>query len=181
MALLDELKAKNEQTKEVKEQAKEIEAIKANQQQIMKTLQAIQNELKNQSVAGNESIGAECEKAISDVQKEVIGFKEEAGKVLYQIKSKADEVSQSVWASKALLLGLLVISLGVNFGVGWSVYSNTNQMKDSYAATTAILSEESHYWFDGENFQISRKAPVQKDLENALKVYKQRQEQAAKK
>lgn len=77
----------------------------------------------------------------------------------------------------SLKMLLIIVAVAFVLDVGMNMYSSYNhnkaidQVSTDYDYMTSILSGDRHYWFDGENYQLSRQAPETKRLEEAARNY----------
>lgn len=168
----DEEKAKNEALEaERKAQAKEqAELIRA---AVAAAVSPLQRELT--SLRGEvREIKKAAEKPNTAVMDE--GTRKEIRAMMASAAGGIDSYKYSIYA----LLGMVVILAG-------AILWNTHKMNDisesmdwKYDVVTGILSGDRHYWWDGENYQASRKAPEAKRLQDALDHYQKISEQMKK-
>ena len=87
-----------------------------------------------------------------------------------------DFVKFSVYA----LFGIAIILGGAILWNSHKLNETAENMDWKYDVVTGILSGDRHYWWDGENYQASRKAPEAKRLQDALDHYQKISEQMKK-
>ena len=78
------------------------------------------------------------------------------------------------------LFGIAIILSGAILWNTYKLKDTAESMDWKYDVVTGILSGDRHYWWDGENYQASRKAPEAKRLQDALDHYQKISEQMKK-
>lgn len=78
------------------------------------------------------------------------------------------------------LFGIAIILGGAILWNSYKLKDTAENMDWKYDVVTGILSGDRHYWWDGENYQASRKAPEAKRLQDALDHYQKISEQMKK-
>ena len=54
----------------------------------------------------------------------------------------------------------IIASILINFWTQTKTRNYMEQIETDYRSTTAILSGDEHYWFDGENFRMGQESPT---------------------
>ena len=168
----DEEKAKNEALEaERKAQAKEqAELIRA---AVAVAVSPLQRELT--SLRGEvREIKKATEKPNTAVMDE--GTRKEIRGMMANAAAGIDSYRFSIYA----LFGIVVILAGAILWNSYKLNETAENMDWKYDVVTGILSSDRHYWWDGENYQASRKAPEAKRLQDALDHYQKISEQMKK-
>ena len=137
--------------------------------------------------------------AVVPLQKEIANLKGELG----ELKKNAEKPSKAIIddETKNEIRGMVKLAAeGVDsykypvyalFGfvallmaaVTWNTYqlrTTTENMDWKYDVVTGVLSGDRHYWWDGQNYEASRKAPEAKRLQTAVEQYQKITEQMKK-
>ena len=79
-----------------------------------------------------------------------------------------------------LLIGTMVFFCLFSIWNMYSVKKMNEELEWKYDVITGILSGERQYWWNGENYEASRKAPEAKRLQEAVEIYHKASEQMKK-
>lgn len=55
---------------------------------------------------------------------------------------------------------VVIVCVGLNGWTLWKMRDNLAQVNHNYELTTAILSNDAHYWFDGLNYVVAHESPA---------------------
>ena len=100
-----------------------------------------------------------------------------------EIKGMVKLAAAGVDSYKYPVYVLFGVSILLMLAVSWNSYklnATAENMDWKYDVVTGILSGDRAYWWDGENYQASRKAPEAKRLQEALDQYQKVTEQMKK-
>lgn len=161
--------------------------------------EALEAEQKAQAKKQAEAIRAAVAAAVSPLQRELNHLRVE----VRELKIAAEKPNRTILddATRKEMRGIMENAvIGIDF-VKFSVYAlfgiaiilggailwNSHKLNETaenmdwkYDVVTGILSGDRHYWWDGENYQASRKAPEAKRLQDALDHYQKISEQMKK-
>jgi len=90
------------------------------------------------------------------------------------LNSVLQEVQSAGNANKALFfvaVGVVIGCLGFNFWTQWKMKAQLDQVNHNYELTTAILSGDAHYWYDGTNYVVARESPAGAYLQKVYADY----------
>ena len=86
------------------------------------------------------------------------------------MRSAAEGIESYKYAIYALF-GMVLILAAAILCNSYKLNETAANMAWKYDVVTGILSDDRHYWWDGENYEASRKAPETKRLKDALDKY----------
>lgn len=161
--------------------------------------EALEAEKKEQAKEQAEVIRAAVAAAVLPLQREVTSLRGE----VREFKKAAEKPNMAVMdeGTRTEIRGIMATAAdGINsnkfsiyilFGITailaaaiiWNSYKLNKTIENmdwKYDVVTGILSGDRHYWWDGENFEASRKAPEAKRLQDALDHYRKINEQIKK-
>lgn len=159
---------------------------------------AIETEKREQT----EAIRAAVTAAIEPLQREITSLKKEvrelvtekpnvATEIQYNLDDRTKKEISELTASVAAglesykmpihsLFCIVVLLAGSLFWMSHKLNETAESMDWKYDVVTGILSGDREYWWNGENYEASRKAPEAKRLQEALDNYKKISEQMKK-
>lgn len=82
----------------------------------------------------------------------------------------AEGIESYKYAIYALFGMVVILALAILCNL-YKLNETAENMAWKYDVVTGILSDDRHYWWDGENYEASRKAPETKRLKDALDQY----------
>ena len=84
--------------------------------------------------------------------------------------SAAEGIESYKYAIYALFAMVVMLAVAILCN-SYKLNETAVDMAWKYDVVTGILSDDRHYWWDGENYEASRNAPEAKRLKNALDKY----------
>lgn len=164
-------------------------------EKIKKEKEAAQAEKEAVQQEQSEAIGAAVTAAVEPLQREISSLKVEVRKLkevtekpstaiaTAVIDDKTRDEIRGMMASAAAgidsykipvcsLFAIMIVFAGLMLWFSHRLNNVSNDTNWRIDVITGILSGDRHYWWDGENYEASRKAPETKRLENALEYYK---------
>lgn len=132
------------------------------------------------------------QREITSLREEVKGLKKTSEKpnmavmdeeTRKEIKGMMVSATSGIDSYRFSIYGLFGISVILACTIIFNSYrlSETEKNMDwKYDVVTGILSGDQHYWWNGENYEASRKAPEAKRLQESLEKYQKINEQLKK-
>ena len=139
------------------------------------------NDFKNEETKKNQEMINQLRNELRDLKNEIITIKHEVNKptvIDEETKRELKDImllgAKGINSYKPAIYGLYAIVIILAVAILLNAYK-LNEVAENmdwkYDVVTSILSNDRHYWFDGENYQVSRNAPETKRLEEAQKRY----------
>ena len=100
-----------------------------------------------------------------------------------EIREMVRQTAEGVNSYKYPVYALFGVSMLLMLAVSWNSYklnATAENMDWKYDVVTGVLSGDRYYWWDGQNYEASRKAPEAKRLQAAVEQYQKVTEQMKK-
>lgn len=100
-----------------------------------------------------------------------------------EIREMVRQTAEGVNSYKYPVYALFGVSMLLMLAVSWNSYKlnvTAENMDWKYDVVTGVLSGDRYYWWDGQNYEASRKAPEAKRLQAAVEQYQKITEQMKK-
>lgn len=120
-------------------------------------------------VANNSERGSEYKSTIEN----------EDRKLLQELFRDARTVNRGNGVMFLVAVAVVIACVGLNVWTQWKVKKDLEQVNLNYELTTAILSGDAHYWFDGTNYQVARESPAGVYLQKVYADYQKAKADAA--
>jgi len=128
--------------------------------------------------------------SIEEMRRDVAGFSERNGdykstienedkKLLSEILVGTRSVSRANGVMVIIAAVMVIACVGLNVWTQWKVKKDMERVNTNYELTTAILSGDAHYWFDGTNYQVARESPAGVYLQKVYAEYQKAKAEAA--
>lgn len=149
---------------EYRELRAEIESLRGEIMSLNDTVSALRREVENNSERGSEYKST---------------IENEDRKLLQELFRDAKTVNRGNGIMFLVAVAVVIACVGLNVWTQWKVKKDLEQVNLNYELTTAILSGDAHYWFDGTNYQVARESPAGVYLQKVYADYQKAKAAAA--